>query len=208
MSEQRQAMLNSPFNDGAVPLADAQRLSPAQLAIILEGMADCITVLTPAGQLIYANDEAARLIGYPDAEALLTVPGPEIVSQFETFDETGNLLLRSDLPSQKALRGIATPPQTVRFRVRATGEERWSMITTKRVCNEAGTLELVVTVFRDVTVLKQTELSERLLAAAGDALSGSLDVKARLRNVARLVVPDLADWCALDLLDDAGELQR
>jgi len=44
-------------------------LSRTQLRFILEGIADGITVLDPAGRLVYGNDAAAGLIGYPDAQA-------------------------------------------------------------------------------------------------------------------------------------------
>ncbi len=45
------------------------------------------------------------------------------------------------------------------------------------------------------------------LAEASAALSASLDYEATLRTVADLTVPRLADWCAIDLLED-GQLRR
>jgi PAS domain S-box-containing protein len=46
------------------------------------------------------------------------------------------------------------------------------------------------------------------LAEAGTVLSSSLDYEATLRSVARLSVPRLADWCAVDIVGDRGALQR
>jgi PAS domain S-box-containing protein len=43
---------------------------------------------------------------------------------------------------------------------------------------------------------------------ASHALSSSLDYQSTLRAVARLLVPTLADWCAIDLADDRGKLER
>ena len=96
----------------------------------------------------------------------------------------------------------------IRFRVRATGEERWSLVTAQAVFNEAGTLEFVVNIFREITDLKRGELSQRLLAQAGMVLATPLDFETRLSNLAQLVVPDLADWCAVDMLDADGTLRR
>lgn len=45
----------------------------------------------------------------------------------------------------------------------------------------------------------------RFLADASVALSGSLDLETTLRTVARLLVPRLADWCIVQLLQD-GQL--
>jgi PAS domain S-box-containing protein len=48
----------------------------------------------------------------------------------------------------------------------------------------------------------------RFLANASHLLSASLEPDATLRTVARLCVPTLADWCAVDLADEAGGLRR
>jgi signal transduction histidine kinase/ActR/RegA family two-component response regulator len=46
------------------------------------------------------------------------------------------------------------------------------------------------------------------LAQASAALASSLDYEATLRTVAQLAVPDIADWCAVDVVDDRHELRR
>jgi PAS domain S-box-containing protein len=54
---------------------------------------------------------------------------------------------------------------------------------------------------------EQAERAERrvaFLARASAALAATLDVEGTLAAVARLAVPDLADWCFVELLDDAG----
>ena len=48
----------------------------------------------------------------------------------------------------------------------------------------------------------------RLLADVGAALASSLNYEATLKTVANLAVPEMADWCAVDILDDQGSLQR
>lgn len=44
------------------------------------------------------------------------------------------------------------------------------------------------------------------LAEAGELLGASLDVQTTLASIASLVVPEMADWCSVDLLED-GELR-
>ena len=56
--------------------------------------------------------------------------------------------------------------------------------------------------------LRRSEETQRFLAEAGEVLSSSLDYRATLGRVARLAVPTLADWCAVDVLGDDGELER
>src|SRR5665213_886710 len=45
-----------------------------------------------------------------------------------------------------------------------------------------------------------------LLVEAGEVLTGSLDLRTTMREVAKLTVPRLADICVIDLLDDDGRI--
>ena len=68
---------------------------------------------------------------------------------------------------------------------------------------------MAINIFDDVTEQKRDEL-DRALALGGQpaAWSASLDYETTLDNVAHLAVPLLADWCAVDLVDDRGELRQ
>lgn len=54
--------------------------------------------------------------------------------------------------------------------------------------------------------LKETEFGQRLLADAGKILASSLGYAERLKGVARLVIPHLADWCVIDLIEEDESL--
>jgi signal transduction histidine kinase len=56
--------------------------------------------------------------------------------------------------------------------------------------------------------LRQAESRTRVLAESSAVLATSLDYEATLRNVARLVVPALADWCLVDLAEPDGTFRR
>ena len=64
-----------------------------------------------------------------------------------------------------------------------------------------GFLFGVVIVFRDVAIEKRERVRRDFLARAGAALASSLDYRAILAGVAQLAVPQLADWCGVDLLE-------
>ena len=59
-----------------------------------------------------------------------------------------------------------------------------------------------------VAVSANGERRLELLALAGDVLARSLDRRETLDAIARTVVPRIADWCRVDILDDDGVLQR
>ena len=52
------------------------------------------------------------------------------------------------------------------------------------------------------------ERRERFLGEASRVLAESLDYEQTLRTVARLAVPEIADWCIIDLLGSDGTLVR
>lgn len=81
--------------------------------------------------------------------------------------------------------------------------------------NSEGKPAGIVAVNRDITRRKQaeeekTKLLERLafLLEASELLSESLDFSTRLKRVAEISVPRIADWCAVDLLRDDDILER
>ena len=46
------------------------------------------------------------------------------------------------------------------------------------------------------------------LAEASEMLASSLDYQATLKSLAHLAVPRLADWCAIDMLEEDGSINQ
>ncbi|MCE9548540.1 MAG: PAS domain S-box protein, partial [Planctomycetia bacterium] len=63
-------------------------------------------------------------------------------------------------------------------------------------------------IVHDITQRKRTEATLRFLADASKLLSSIVDYRATLQRVVRLAVPDFADWCAMDMLNADGSLER
>lgn len=55
--------------------------------------------------------------------------------------------------------------------------------------------------------LQSVSRTQRFLADATAALAEDLDVRLRLSTMARLVVPTLADWCAVDMVEEDGVIR-
>lgn len=130
-----------------------------QLEVILQGVADGITVQDPTGRLIYANSTALKLIGFSSREEFLSTPSAEILGRFELLDEHNEPLPVSRLPGRYALQGQESSELLVGWRTVATGETRWSTVKAAPVKNEHGQVQLAVSIFRDVT--EQVELERR-----------------------------------------------
>jgi serine phosphatase RsbU (regulator of sigma subunit)/anti-sigma regulatory factor (Ser/Thr protein kinase)/PAS domain-containing protein len=66
----------------------------------------------------------------------------------------------------------------------------------------------IAVIIRDLLERLRYEQGFRMLAAAGAALLDTLDYRTILRNIARVVVNGFAPCCAIDEIDEQGNLQR
>ena len=144
---------------------EALKLSREQQAIILQGVADGITAQNLKGDLIFANDAAARLLGFSSPKELLAAPLNQVVQNFEIMDEAGDPFDLNQLPGRIALRGLTPSPVFVRFRNRQTGEERWSLVNAAPVRDERGNVQFAVSIFHDTTERRRGEENTARLAA-------------------------------------------
>jgi PAS domain S-box-containing protein len=90
--------------------------------------------------------------------------------------------------------------------LRKDGSRRWALFAATRL-NEREGVEFVVDVTeRKIGEAERDRLVARLafVALASARLSGSLELDATLATIADLVVPELAEWCAVEVVDDRG----
>lgn len=180
-----------------------------RLEAILVNLAEAVTVLDERGRMIFANQAAADLLRV-DSPAELTGATPgTIMSRFLVFDEEGRELCLEQMPGRRLFHGERPDPLLVRNIVRATGEERWLIVRSSPVSDaESDRVDYAVNVFEDITEVKRAQLAESFMAEASRVLASSMDYTETLRGVTRLAVPRLADWCAVDVLSEQGEIER
>jgi PAS domain S-box-containing protein len=184
------------------PLLDSR----ADLEAILRQVADGISVQDVDGTLVYANDAAARIVGFSSAAEFMATPIADVLDRFEVFDEQGGPFPLERLPGRLALQGIETE-QVIRYRHTATGRERWSVVRATPVFDEHGAIRFAVNAFHDVTARMLAERDLGFVAEAGQRLSATLDYEETLKTLAALVVPRLASWAGFYLVED-GEVRR
>ncbi len=131
------------------------RQSRDQLKFILSGVADGITAIDAQSQLIYANEAAARRIGFDSLDDYLN--SPDTARRLDIRDETGRLIPQHLTPGQRLLHGFANPPVTVRYQRPGSGEERWAVVKDQAVYDEHDNIQMVVTITHDITDLKRTQ---------------------------------------------------
>jgi PAS domain S-box-containing protein len=171
-----------------------------QLPTVLDGLAEAVTVSDEHGRTVYANDAAVRLLRLTPTERVHGASGHTLMDRFDVYDEHGAPVSIEQLPGSRVRAGeYDPPPMLVRNVVKASGEERWLLNKTTAIVDADGNVAGVANVIEDVTQAKRTELTQRLLAEASDALASSLDYEATVQRVASVAVPVLADWCGVDV---------
>src|SRR5262249_15823827 len=121
-------------------------------------------------------------------------------------DDAGRPLDPEQLPGARLLRGEPTETTIVGLHDRANGHESWAAVRACLIHCPHGRPPLAASVWRDVTDERRSEDSARYLARATAILSESLDYAATLKRIARVLVPELADWYCVDVLE-GGELR-
>jgi PAS domain S-box-containing protein len=131
---------------------------------------------------------------------VLGEPAKPVVALLRQVLETGEPLLDLEL-SAPALDG-------------ESGERHWIASFTP-VTGRDGDLVGITGVVIDVTERRRAREAERaaarrarFMAEASALLDASMDYEEVLSNIARLAVPDFADWCVVSLLDEDGGLQQ
>ena len=85
---------------------------------------------------------------------------------------------------------------------------RWLHARARAVRGPDGRTERITGLLSDVTERRQREEALAFLDAASQVLAASVDPVETLEEVARLAVPRLADWCAVQLVADRRERLR
>ncbi len=122
------------------------------------------------------------------------------------FDEAQKLMDRGDerpVEMSAVLEGLmAGPVEAERRVIWPDGSTRWTHNRYFLMSDASGQPERLAGMITSIDDRKRRERDEALLNHANAILIGSLDLDLTLQSVAELLVPELADWCVVDLLED------
>src|SRR5918993_4722492 len=172
------------------------------------------------GRWLRVNRRLGEIVGYEPEELLQT-----------TFQEiTHPDDLEGDLAQVRRLLADELRAHTMEKRdLKRGGSIVWVNLTVSLVRDASGEPAYFIAAVEDISERKKVQ-EERdlllvkeqlaraeavearrrlaLLPAAGPALSATLDFGETLQTIARLLVPELADWCLLDVVEDDGSISQ
>src|SRR4051812_24842557 len=121
-------------------------LSAIAFGEILKSLDTPFLVFGRDGELVYANDAAAHLVGFASAREYLAVPFAESMARLEYFDESMAPLSVDNLPGSLARAGRPGPARMVGHRLKGSGPLRWSLVKSTPVPGADGKPGMVVNI--------------------------------------------------------------
>jgi PAS domain S-box-containing protein len=184
-----------------------ERWLSGRLEGILDAIDDAVVVRDRNCDLVWVNQAAAKLGGWASAADLIASRTGTNSPTHEVTDERGKPLTPTELPAGRVIHGDANASMVVRVREKKTGRVWWASVQARPILGAFERPELSVSVWRDITAERRRQEAARYLSRAAKVLTESLDYGMTMSRLARLLVPELADWCSVDVLED-GELRN
>ncbi len=179
-----------------------------EIAVILEGIAEGIIVQAGDGALIYANDSAARLLGFSNRKELLAISKTELISRIQVFSEDGSMIPVDQYLGRRVLKGEPEVTEVFLIRDLVTGKERWIMTTSSAVFDSLNQDRMVVNIFQDITEIKENETDQNFLAELSNILARAVTYKDVLKNIADMAIKYFSDWCVVHMAEEDGDIRQ
>lgn len=178
----------------------ALRDSESRFRLIVESAKDyAIFTLDLHGMITTWNSGAERLLGYTEAE-IVGQPSHMIFTPEDRESGQAQQELQKTLSEGRA--------EDNRWHLRKDGSRFFASGYMMQLHDEAGNLQGLVKILRDMTEAHQAKERDQFLSQASAVLAGTLDYKTMLFNMAWLAVPFLADFCFFDILNSHQQIER
>lgn len=165
---------------------------------LIEKSFDAIVVLDLQGMVQYASPSTQRLLGY-SAEELVGCYAFDLIHPDDREKILGLFSTLLQAPDTRMI---------IEFRVlHKDGSVRWMEGTGTNLLHDPN-VEAIVANYHDISERKQAEERQRLLNEASSMLASSLDQQFTLQEIAQIIVPTLADYCRIAVLDDNQQIKE
>jgi PAS domain S-box-containing protein len=178
-------------------LVAARRESEQRYRALADAMPQIVWTAGPDGKATYYN---RRWFEYTGLE-----PGPVDGNEWMQFIHPDDLKRTVEHLEKTLASGEVFE---IEYRIHGVdGGYRWHLGRAVPVRRATGEIDFWVGTATDIDTHKRNEQVQDFLLRADAVLAGSLDSRRTLQSVARLAVPEIADWCAIDLVGSDGAIR-
>ena len=178
-------------------VTDAFKQSEKLFLTLIENSSDAVALLTGEAIFLYVSPPVQKILGFTPEE-LIGRNGFELVPPAQlafTTEQFGQVL--------------AVPGSTIVVEhqfLHKDGSIKWLESTLTNLLHDPS-VQAIVSNFRDINERKQIEERQRLLNEASEMFLSSLDHDVTLKEIAELLVPSLADYCRIAILDEKQQIK-
>ena len=178
-------------------LTEARRESEARYRALADAMPQIVWTADREGKATYYNRRFFEYTGLEPA----AIDGGEWIQILHPDDLARTLALRKQTLASGDVFEVE-----YRFRD-AEGVYRWHLGRAVPLRSADGEIDFWVGTATDIDGQKRTQQAQDFLLRAGAELSGSLDFERTMRSVAQSAVPEIADWCVVELVEAGGSIR-
>lgn len=165
-------------------------------------------LVASAPQLMWLNQADGTVICFSQRWYEYTGTSPEDMAEMGWLNSI-HLSDRDGVAQERAVAIADGRAYEIEMRIRqADGVFCWHYAQVVPLRNEDGLIVAWTGVAIEIDKRKRAEEALQLLAEAGSVLAQSLDYETTLQSVARLVVPRIADYCLIDVVQEDGQIMR
>ncbi len=184
------------------PLAAQFESEQARFKAVMENIpVGTILVEAPGGKILLSNSHLDQLIRRPISEGQNL---KDYIEHLATYAD-GSPLTAESSPLTRALNGELVRGDEILYQ-HSDGTKSWLRVSANPVLDHSGNIIGGTVAVVDFDKEKRAEERLRFLSDISKGLFASLDYEATLQNVAHLIVPFLADWCIIDVLEQNGNV--
>lgn len=170
----------------------------ARLAAIVTSSDDAIISKDLTSKIISWNEGAEKIFGYHADEMIGKSIRTIIPSKLQKEED----IIIAKLKKGQRIEHFRT------IRMTKDGRKIAVSLMISPIKDAKGKVIGASQIAQDITAIKHYEDNLRFLAASSKELNKSLEYEKTLNNIAKLAVPDIADWCSIDMLNPLGYLEQ
>src|SRR5690242_4761054 len=172
--------------------------SEERFRALIQRSTDAIQLISADAKILYSSDSVEHVLGYKPEEIQGDGPAARLhPDDLPIFMERFTALLQKPGGQDSLV-----------YRVRhKNGSWVWIEATGSNYLHDPQ-IRAIVGNFRNITRRKQIEERQRILNEASEKLATSLDHQITLQEIAQLLVPSIADYCRIALLDNQGQIKE
>jgi len=216
------AMLTNSKENGIAFLHDITKEKEAETAVLFakeqleqtfKNIPAGVFLIDKTGDILFVNDIAARMSGYPSAGAMLAVKDPAVISKkitdtYQMFDEEGKPISMEDTPAALALKTGKSHQAILEIRDKRNNSFYWILAKASPLFNSDGSLSMVLDTSTDITIQKLAEKELRQSEERFRTLAETLPQMIWVRNADGLIEYASKQWEEYSGIKDISEAWR